>query len=319
MYTIGTRVTAQWTDGNWYPGKIAQVEGKQFCIQFDDGASAWVQAHQIQVQDGGAMAKPGGGGFAFGARIKRQWTDGNWYSGTIDQVSGTDIHVKFDDGDEAWLATHEVELEAPSKGGMSKPDPGMMKGGMAKPDPGMMKGGMYSPGQKIEALWGGSWYGATVVKDAGAGQFFVKYDDGTESTLGANELRPIGGMAKPDPGMMKGGMYSPGQKIEALWGGSWYGATVVKDAGAGQFFVKYDDGTESTLGANELRPIGGMSKGGMGGMAKPGMFTPGQKVQAEWSGSWYGGKISEVGGDGRYLVTYDDGTTDWLTPDRIKP
>lgn len=255
MYTIGTRVTAQWTDGNWYPGKIAQVEGKQFCIQFDDGASAWVQAHQIQVQDGGAMAKPGGGGFAFGARIKRQWTDGNWYSGTIDQVSGTDIHVKFDDGDEAWLATHEVELEAPSKGGMSKPDPGMMKGGMAK----------------------------------------------------------------PDPGMMKGGMYSPGQKIEALWGGSWYGATVVKDAGAGQFFVKYDDGTESTLGANELRPIGGMSKGGMGGMAKPGMFTPGQKVQAEWSGSWYGGKISEVGGDGRYLVTYDDGTTDWLTPDRIKP
>jgi hypothetical protein len=50
---VGARVLAQWTDGNWYPGTVVQVQGSLVGVDWEDprlGASAWVQAHQVQAR-----------------------------------------------------------------------------------------------------------------------------------------------------------------------------------------------------------------------------------------------------------------------------
>lgn len=46
----------------------------------------------------------------------------------------------------------------------------------------------------------------------------------------------------------------------------------------------------------------------------------GDKVQIEWSGSWYDGEILKVDGD-EYYITYDgwdDSWDEWVTIDRLK-
>ena len=43
-----------------------------------------------------------------GVRISGQWGDGNWYPGVIDGQFGRVWHVKFDDGDQAYLAPARI-------------------------------------------------------------------------------------------------------------------------------------------------------------------------------------------------------------------
>jgi len=48
MFSIGSKVMAQWTDGGWYPGTITQDGGESFFVPFDDGDTAWLIATQIK-------------------------------------------------------------------------------------------------------------------------------------------------------------------------------------------------------------------------------------------------------------------------------
>jgi len=175
MYTIGTRVLAQW-GASWYPGTITQINGDQFFVQFDDGDTSWLKVNQMQPA----------GGYPVGSRIRRLWTDGVYYSGTVQEVSGRDIFVHFDDGDTAWLAPHEVEPEMPMGGkGMMPPGKGMA------PGMGKMGGAMYSPGMRVQAQWtDGNWYGATITQVNGPDSFFVTYDDGYTATLQGHQIQP---------------------------------------------------------------------------------------------------------------------------------
>jgi hypothetical protein len=128
-------------------------------------------------------------------------------------------------------------------------------------------------------------------------------------------------------------MFTIGTKCMAQWkNGQWYPGTVTQV----QYFVQFDDGDTAWVQENQIQPQTGapMTKGagmagmgamggmaGMGGMpmGKAGMYHPGQKVQAMWGSSWYGAVIDQVGADGRFHVTYEDGYKDWLTPDKIRP
>ncbi len=250
MYTIGARVMAQWNDGSWYPGQITQIEGAQYCVQFDDGDVSWVQMHQLQPQ-GGPMAKGGMGGggmYNVGMRVRNLFSDGNYYYGTVTQVGDGEVYVRFDDGDETWLAAHEIEPEGGpmmGKGPMGPMGKGPM-GPMGKGPMGPMGGGMYAPGQRVQAQWtDGGWYGATITTVQGPNAFFVTFDDGYTATLGPHQLQPEGGM----------GMYSIGQRVEAIWGSSWYAATITDIGGDGRFFVTYDDGFTNWLTPDQIRPM----------------------------------------------------------------
>lgn len=190
--------------------------------------------------------------YTIGSRIRRLWTDGNYYSGSVTQMSGDQIFVQFDDGDTAWLGMHEVEPEVPMGG------PGMgMKGQMGAPGmaPGMKgpmgapgMGGMYAMGQRVMAQWtDGGWYGATITQVGGPDSFFVTFDDGYTSWLGPHQLQPAGGMA---------GGFTVGMRVQKQWvDGAWYGGTIMQIGDDGSYFVQFDDGDTAWVAPHEIQPM----------------------------------------------------------------
>jgi hypothetical protein len=46
---VGARVLALWTNGKFYPGIIASVEGDRYFIQFDDGDTRRVTGEDIRL------------------------------------------------------------------------------------------------------------------------------------------------------------------------------------------------------------------------------------------------------------------------------
>jgi hypothetical protein len=47
---VGTPVIARWTDGQYYPGKVAKVVGRAFYIHYDDGDKGWAPRSWIGVK-----------------------------------------------------------------------------------------------------------------------------------------------------------------------------------------------------------------------------------------------------------------------------
>ncbi|CAF1042036.1 unnamed protein product [Adineta steineri] len=47
LLTKGLRVFAKWTDGHFYSGSIASINGERYMIKFDDGASRYLKAQDI--------------------------------------------------------------------------------------------------------------------------------------------------------------------------------------------------------------------------------------------------------------------------------
>jgi hypothetical protein len=248
MYGIGARVLGKW-GASWFPGTIDQINGDQFFVRFDDGDTAWVTVTGLQPE----------AGYPVGARIRRLWTDGQYYLGTVHELSGRDIFVHFDDGDTAWLAPQEVEPEMPLGGkGVTPPGIGM------PPSMGKTGGAIYSPGMRVQAQWtDGNWYGATISQVGGPDSFFVTYDDGYTAWLQAHQIQsemskggvPIGkGFAPQSKGMMGGSAYTVGMRVQAQWtDGNWYGATITQVEGADKLFVTYDDGYTAWLQAHQIQ------------------------------------------------------------------
>lgn len=46
----GSRVLAEWTNGKYYPGVVASIEGDQYSIQFDDGDKRTVGLQLIRLR-----------------------------------------------------------------------------------------------------------------------------------------------------------------------------------------------------------------------------------------------------------------------------
>ena len=45
----GSKVLAQWSDGKFYPGKVAKIEGDNYSINFDDGDKGNVTIDKIRL------------------------------------------------------------------------------------------------------------------------------------------------------------------------------------------------------------------------------------------------------------------------------
>lgn len=47
---VGSAVIARWSDGKYYPGKIAKVVGRAFYVHYDDGDKGWAPVGWISVK-----------------------------------------------------------------------------------------------------------------------------------------------------------------------------------------------------------------------------------------------------------------------------
>lgn len=104
-------------------------------------------------------------------------------------------------------------------------------------------------------------------------------------------------MAAAFAGCSKPDVIKAGSKVAAIFGSSWYLASVSEVKGD-EYNVKYDDGTNGTVKANEIKAIPAVQK-----------FKVGEKVFASWNdgAKLYAGVVQEVKETG-CVVKWDDGS-----------
>jgi hypothetical protein len=92
----GVRVWAPWEQMNLYPGKVAEVKGSQLHVYFDNGNRGWVMMGQV---------------FPYAPFIGEYVTvcKGAGYNGTISDMKGQNIQVRYDDGGKkVWVAPSKL-------------------------------------------------------------------------------------------------------------------------------------------------------------------------------------------------------------------
>ena len=47
---VGTAVIARWSDGQYYPGRVAKIVGRALYIHYDDGDKGWAPWSWIAVK-----------------------------------------------------------------------------------------------------------------------------------------------------------------------------------------------------------------------------------------------------------------------------
>lgn len=112
--------------------------------------------------------------------------------------------------------------------------------------PAAAAGGGSKVGAKVQGLWRGQWWPATVTAEKD-GQYFVRYDGGSAST---DEWLAPDQIAFPEPD----GLPGPGSQVKVEWNGSWYDARVQQREG-NKWWVNYYGYPESS---NEWVPLARM-------------------------------------------------------------
>lgn len=205
-YSVGDRVEALYSDGNWYPGRIALVRPNDlYDVMYDDGdsltrlptnklrplptsqpASATSLAlpqnsHASREVEGetaaGTTSEHGNASqesFAVGDRVLGQYADGSWYPGQVTAVAREGglfwYDVLYDDGDRSThLAAEKVR---------------------APPAPTITR--IFHVGDRVESyfLAVDTWYAGAVHAVNGDGTYAIHYDDGDkESAVEGSRLR----------------------------------------------------------------------------------------------------------------------------------
>ncbi|HOD14471.1 MAG TPA: hypothetical protein PK307_02550 [Spirochaetota bacterium] len=89
-WKAGDRILGQWSDGYWYPAKIASQAGATFKVMFDDGDVADLTADKIRKVD-----------WKVGTAVECNWKNGGaYYPGKITVIKGEMIHISYNDGDQ---------------------------------------------------------------------------------------------------------------------------------------------------------------------------------------------------------------------------
>lgn len=117
--SLGTRVMSRRRMGpHFFPGEIHEVDGEKVHVEFDDGKEEWTTVASLRIpcppRGRGAEQLKATSHLAFqgrlqeGDRVWAVWKESALFAGTVTQRLGREVHVQFDDGDEAWVMVEEV-------------------------------------------------------------------------------------------------------------------------------------------------------------------------------------------------------------------
>jgi hypothetical protein len=92
-----------------------------------------------------------------------------------------------------------------------------------------------------------------------------------------------------------------GERVEVLDEGEWWKARIIAVRGdeARVHFYGWDDAEDAWVTPERVRPF------------RPTLRRVGQRVEVEWDGDWFLGRIIEVRPDGLHKVTYDGYDASW--------
>lgn len=103
----GVRVWARWLDGRWFPGTIDAQQGPLRHVTWDDGDAMWLDPlHIVRLVK---EATPQVDTFVIAPR----W-DGEHQPARVEQQDGKRFRVTFQDGEEAWVDSSDIQAFPPS-------------------------------------------------------------------------------------------------------------------------------------------------------------------------------------------------------------
>jgi hypothetical protein len=230
----GQRVVARLPlDAEFRQAAIRECAGDKVQVRFADGAEEWTSYGMIRLPADETTGSPMAAGMAeqgeqlppwqTGDRVFAAWHDLFWYSGTVLELRGDQVHVVFDQGNQALVVPERVrglDLEAGDRVF------GRYKGG---PD--------FFPGQ---------------VSTRRGEVVHVEYDDGDEETTLIRLLRLERDEWLPPS---EAANVHQGDRVLGCWfDGHWYPG-IVLDLQGKRMHVIFDDGDQALLTADKLRVL----------------------------------------------------------------
>ncbi|MBP7901631.1 MAG: hypothetical protein KA015_02320 [Spirochaetes bacterium] len=89
--TVGMFVAAQYSNGNWYTGKISKINGKEYTITYTDGDVSVVTKEKIRVFSKDIK-------LAKNERVLALYGSGQMYVGIVKSVEKNSALIKWEDG-----------------------------------------------------------------------------------------------------------------------------------------------------------------------------------------------------------------------------
>jgi hypothetical protein len=98
---------------HFFPGVIREINGREILIECDDGQEEWgtLGSLRIRCEPVGEAVEvvAANSHFAFldhlqtGDRVWAVWNNAAFFPGTVGELNDQQVHVQFDDGDQAWV------------------------------------------------------------------------------------------------------------------------------------------------------------------------------------------------------------------------
>lgn len=283
-FGVGDAVKARYKNGKkLFPGKISKVHRDDtYDVTYDDGdVEMRVRADLIE---GFEAAKPDGGAFQVGDRVKRA-RKGKRLAAVIHRVrrDGT-FDIKYENG--------ELELEVEAD---------MLEHESAKQSS-AVKPKRLEVGTKVRARYkgGAKFFNGEIVLARTDGSFDIKYEDGdSEKHVEADCIEVV-----DVPAAAAIPAFELGQSVQAYYNGGLklFVGKIARVHSDGTYDIKYSDGdSESRIPASRI--VAGQAK------KQEKRLDVGDKVKARYKGGdkFFPGKISRVNMNGTFDIKYDDG------------
>lgn len=218
-HSVGEYVEACDREGKWYASRVLAAREGKWLVHFlgwDSRWDEWVGAEKLRPSTRGTLE--------LGARYEVEWQKGKWYLGVVmksEEEFFYFVHYEGELGeDDEWITPDHARR--PRHGGKPEFEP-------LAPRPA-------ARGDAVCARWRSAWYLAEM-NDVEARLFHVRYADGDEGSVLADELIPIA----------RAGEVAIGDRVLACWnaGPRMLPGTVTAHDGK-TCTVKWDDGSPET-------------------------------------------------------------------------
>jgi hypothetical protein len=279
-YPVGAEIEATFT-GRWWDATVLAREGQQRVqVRYSDNTTAWLTPDDLRQRGASpemaAKLSKETRLFAVGAKVEAKFGS-NWYDATILKRDGPRLQVKYAEGFSGYVnaatevRTRAVLLPIPAAAAPATPVAAATTNTTAPPAT-AAQADPYPAGAQVEAMWGRTWYDATVVSREPSGKWAVTYSDGARGSVAQNEIRERGVAAKYVAPDKQGQYLGAGAKVEYAQGPWWHDGVVVKRE-AVRAFVRDVRGFERWINFTDIRTRE-VAAGG------PGIIAPNAPVAA---------------------------------------
>jgi hypothetical protein len=230
---IGDVIDAQDQEGKWYASEIINWQApNKYRVHFygwDSKWDEWIPPSRMRP-----LVKPK---LEIGKQYDVQWEDENWYLGTITRALENwfyFVHYESEAGeDDEWITADRTR----PVGNATRKSRPQFRAVTNRP---------LQIGDKVAAQWFRDWYRGRIVGSKN-GTFAIVYDDGSKSSLAADDLIPIA----------HAGEIHVGDSVLACWDdkGRMFPGRIQSMNGA-KVTVRWDDGdTPSEVGLDEAAVV----------------------------------------------------------------